>query len=162
MAFVLHLPQAFPRDPCPYRKNLINNQDLVLSDGSHGESKSYIHSGYASTFLRAIEEPRNFRQIPLSPRISFRFRPSTFRGWPRSRRCFPVRSILVLNPVPTSERLAIRPRKITLPSVGSVILHRIFNSVDLPAPSADNTQHLTSLNLKIQFSATIFLLISSP
>src|SRR5207244_2135069 len=34
----------------------------------------------------------------------------------------------------SSSKLATRPRKVTLPSVGSVIRERIFSKVDLPAP----------------------------
>jgi hypothetical protein len=38
------------------------------------------------------------------------------------------------NPVPTSRRLATRPRSRARPFVGSVMRDRIFSSVDLPAP----------------------------
>ena len=99
----------------------------------HGKRQPHIHAA-AVTFHRRVQKLLHLRKRHNLIELPLYLRPASCPGSRRSGRCSRARSVPDGNPVPTSSKLATRPRRCTRPSVGSVMRLRIFSSVLLPAP----------------------------
>ncbi len=144
---ILHLAQTFAlKLRIAYGQNFVDNQNLwIRCAATANASLTYIPLLYRFTGVsRNVSTPANstissnFRLISvrLMPRIApFKntFSRPVSSGW---------------NPVPTSSRLAIRPRRVTRPEVGSVMRLRILSKVLLPAPLRPMTDDFTLTNFK--------------